>query len=338
MNRYLKIFLFIVPTIIILVIFLDVFSKNPQTEGFFTISRGDNVLQIAGNLQNKGYITSRIMFVWQAVASGNLKKMKAGRYYIEKGLTDKNLIEKFVKFQSLPISVLIAPGKTTNNIAQILSQNYIVGKSEFLNLVLNNDKKSYAEFYSSLLQKYAFLSDKPKDVGLEGYLFPDSYLIDSSASSQDIVKQMMDNFDKKLTQEMREEIKKQKRTIFEVITMASILEKEVKTQKDKQVVAGVLWKRADNGLPLEVDSTLLYFLASQHPSAIDKNVDSPYNTYKHAGLPVGPICNPGINSILAAIYPENSDYWFYLSAPGGETIFSKNLGQHLINKAKYLTN
>ena len=97
-------------------------------------------------------------------------------------------------------------------------------------------------------------------------------------------------------------------------------------------------KRVSYNLPLEVDSTLLYFQTSAHPSAIDKDVNSPYNTYKHAGLPIGPICNPGQESIMAAIYPKNSDYWFYLSAPDGETIFAQTLGQHLINKAKYLTN
>jgi UPF0755 protein len=219
-----------------------------------------------------------------------------------------------------------------------LSKSRLANKAEFLSLVLNNSSGAQDDFYSSLAQKYSFFSDKPKDAGLEGYLFPDSYLIDSAAANQDIVKQILDNFDKKLTEDLRKEIKKQNRTIFDVLTMASILEKEVKTYDDKQIVAGILWKRADNNLPLEVDSTLLYFLASLHPSLIDKDVDSPYNTYKHAGLPVGPISNPGKESIMAAIYPENSDYWFYLSAPSGETIFAKTLGQHVINKAKYLTN
>ena len=317
-------------------VLLDIFSNNPQNEGVFVINRGDNVLQIASNLQHQGYIGSRIIFIFDAVISGNSRKMKAGRYQIKKGSADNNLIEEFTKFKSLPINILIAPGKTTNDMAQILSQANLANKDQFLDLVLN--KTSQEDFYSSLSQKYSFLTDKPKDAGLEGYLFPDNYLIDSQAANQDIVRQILDNFDKKLTEDLRKEIKRQNRTIFNVITMASILEKEVKTYSDKQIVAGILWKRAANNLPLEVDSTLLYFLTSAHPSVIDKNVDSPYNTYKYAGLPEGPICNPSIDSIRAAIYSENSDYWFYLSAPSGETIFAKTLGQHLINKAKYLTN
>jgi UPF0755 protein len=336
MDKYLKYFLFLVLTVIVLVGFWDIFSRNPQNEGFFVISRGDNVLQIAGNLQNQGYIGSRIIFIFEAVKLGDERKMKAGRYQIKKGSSNEDLIQEFTKFQSVPINILIAPGKTTQDVAQILSQNNLAGKDEFLNLVLN--KSGQADFYSELLQKYSFLSDKPKDAGLEGYLFPDNYLVDLQTSDQDIVKQILDNFDKKLTADERKEIKKQNRTIFQTIIMASILEKEVKTYTDKQMVSGILWKRTDNNFPLEVDSTLMYFLTSAHPSSIDKNIDSPYNTYNHAGLPAGPICNPGQDSIMAAIYPKSSNYWFYLSAPNGKTIFAETLGQHLINKAKYLTN
>jgi UPF0755 protein len=337
-QKYIKIFLFVFFVAMVLAFLSDIFSNNPRRDGLFVISRGDNILQIAGNLQNHGYIGSRILFIWDVASSGNLKKLKAGRYQIGNTSTDRELIEKFTKFQFLPLNISITPGKTTNDIAQILSHAQLVKKDEFLNLVLNKGKDNQDKFYSSLYEKYPFLSDKPKTAGLEGYLFPDTYSIDTMATSQSIVDQILNNLDKKLTVNYRNEIKKQNRTVFEVLTMASILEKEVKTQEDKQIVAGILWKRADNGLPLEVDSTLLYFLASDHPDPIDKSVDSQYNTYRYAGLPVGPICNPGIDSIMAAINPKSSDYWFYLSDPSGKTIFAKTLGQHLINKAKYLTN
>ena len=335
MNKLVKFFLILILIAVILVACLDLFSNNPHKAGFFVISRGDNVLQIASNLQNQGYIGSRIIFVFDSVKMGDARKMKAGRYQIIKDSTDSDLVNEFTKFKSTPVNILIAPGKTTQDVAQILSENNLANKSQFLSLVLNTSN-SPADFYSQLVQKYSFLADKPKDAGLEGYLFPDNYLIDAQASNQEIVRQILDNFDRKLTADERQEIKTQKRTIFDVVTLASILEKEVKTYNDKQVVAGILLKRINYNLPLEVDSTLLYFQTSAHPSAIDKDVDSPYNTYRHAGLPVGPICNPGQESIMAAINPKNSDYWFYLSAPDGETIFAKTLGQHLINKAKYL--
>ena len=311
MAKFCKISLLVVCLAAVSLVSIDIFRSNLQAEGFFVIARGDNILQIASNLKSQGYIGSRLIFIGNAVRSENFRKMKAGRYEIKKGASHAALIEKFTKFQSVLVNILIAPGKTTNDVARILAQSRLVKRDEFLSLVLSRN--------------------------LEGYLFPDTYAIDPAATSQDIIQQILDNFNQKLTDDLRQAIIKQSRAVAEIITMASILEKEVKTYPDKQMVAGILWKRDANNLPLQVDSSLLYFLTSPHPDLIDKTVESAYNTYKYAGLPIGPICNPGLESIKAAIYPVTSDYWFYLSAPSGETIFAQTLGQHLINKAKYLT-
>ena len=121
--------------------------------------------------------------------------------------------------------------------------------------------------------------------------------------------------------------------------MASILEKEVKTTEDKKIVSGILWKRLVNDMSLQIDSTINYITnKSEARVAIkDTKIDSPYNTYKYQGLPLGPISNPGIDSILAAIYPIESPYWYYLSASTtGKTIFSKTLLEHNQAVAKYL--
>jgi len=316
---------------IVLSIILSIFgAKDTQVDGFFVIKRGDNVFQIAGNLKQQGYISNQLAFVYSATVSENFRKMKAGRYQIQQGQTYEELIENFVKDQYSPIEISIPPGKTIKDIAIILSSNRLFKKEEFLNSALNPSQ--------DILNKFPFLSDLPKDAGLEGYLFPDNYSIDLSQSVEDVESQILSNFDKKLTQDLRDEIKKRNRTIFQAVTMASILEKEIRTYKDRQIVSGILWKRIDNHLPLQVDSSFLYFQTSTHPDVLEKDVDSRYNTYKYVGLPRGPISNPDLDSIKAAIYPKNTDYWFYLSAPNGETIFAKTLGQQLINKAKYLTN
>lgn len=284
-------------------------SKNIHNEGSFTIKRSENIFQIASNLKSQGYINSQLGFVLNALISGDFKKLKAGKYDILKEEPYQSIVDKFKKGQSNPVRISIPPGKTIKDIASILEAGHLVKKSEFIDSALE----------------------------LEGYLYPDDYLISPLESIEDIKKQMLSNFDSKLTSDMRNEIKNQNRTVSQVVTMASILEKEVRSYKDKQIVAGILWKRNDNGLPLEADSTLLYFRVSSHPDVLEKDVDSQYNTYKMAGLPIGPICSPDIESIKAAIYPMHTDYWFYLSAPSGETIFAKTLGQQLINKAKYLT-
>jgi len=314
----------------VLIVVSNIGAENVQISGLFIIKRGDNVLQIASNLKQQKYINNQLSFVYSAIVSGNFKKMKAGRYQIQQGQTYKDLIKKFVKAQFLPTKISIVPGKTIKDIAVILNSSRLFRKDDFLNSALNPNQ--------DILNKFSFLSDKPKDAGLEGYLFPDNYLIDPSQSVEDVEGQILSNFDKKLTQDLRDEIKKRNRTIFQVVTMASILEKEVRSYEDRQIVSGILWKRIDNHLPLQVDSSLLYFQTSTYPDVLEKNVDSQYNTYKYAGLPRGPISNPDLDSIKAAIYPKNTDYWFYLSAPNGETIFAKTLGQQLINKAKYLTN
>jgi len=147
---------------------------------------------------------------------------------------------------------------------------------------------------------------------------------------------MLSNFEKKLTQELKDEIQKQKKSVFDIITMAAMLEKEVRTLSDKKIVSGILWKRLEAGMPLQIDATINYITGKSDPGATikDTKIDSPYNTYKYKGLPKGPISNPGMSSITAAIEPTDSPYWFYLS--DGATYFSKTLEEHNVNKAKYL--
>lgn len=142
---------------------------------------------------------------------------------------------------------------------------------------------------------------------LEGFLFPDTYQFPLRVSGEEVLKKMRDNFEKKTAN---------LKITREIVIMASLLEKEVRTVEDKKLVSGILWKRLEIGMPLQVDA--------------DKW------TYENRGLPKSPISNPGLESIRAAIEPENSDYWYYLSTPEGETIFSKTLEEHNIAKAKYL--
>lgn len=145
---------------------------------------------------------------------------------------------------------------------------------------------------------------------LEGYLFPDTYEIYPEEGIEEIIERMLNNFDKKVRARFGEELSS------EMIIMASLLEKEVQTLEDKKIVSGILWKRLEIGMPLQVDAAL--------------------DTYKYKGLPQSPICNPGLESIEAAIYPQESSYLYYLSTPGGETIFSKTFKEHNQAKEKYL--
>ena len=189
------------------------------------------------------------------------------------------------------------------------------------------------------IAKPDFLNDAPADANLEGYLFPDTYRIFRDATAEDIIAKMLDNFNGKLSPAMRADISKQGKSIHDIVVMSSIVEKEVRSAADKKIVAGILYKRLELGMKLEVDVTINYISGKNNPSSAleDLQIDSPYNTYKYYGLPPGPIANPGLDAIMAAIYPEKSPYLFYLNRQDtGETIFSKTYEEHLRNKAKYL--
>ena len=187
-------------------------------------------------------------------------------------------------------------------------------------------------------QEFEFLKEKPKNVSLEGYFFPDTYEIKKGESLENIITMMLKNFDKKFTKELKEKIETQDKTLHEVLTMASLLEKEVKNYEERQIAAGILWKRLKNGWPLQVDATVNYVTGKRSIELTkdDLKTDSLYNTYKYYGLSPGPICNPGIDSIKASIFYKQSDFWYYLTKPDGKTEFSRTLEEHNIKRARYL--
>jgi UPF0755 protein len=183
-----------------------------------------------------------------------------------------------------------------------------------------------------------FLSDLPPRATVDGFLFPDTYFFARDSDLHGIVQKMLENFGEKVEEPLRVKIKARGKNLYEVVILASLLEKEVRTFEDMKIVSGILWKRMEIGMPLQVDATLAYLTGKKTGEITndDKEIDSPYNTYKYRGLPPSPIGNPGLNAIRAATEPASSDYLFYLSTPQGETIFSKTLDEHNQNRAKYL--
>ena len=149
---------------------------------------------------------------------------------------------------------------------------------------------------------------------------------------------MKDNLESKISEEMKAEMKRQNKTLDEILIMASILEKEVKSDEDRAIVSGIFWERMANGIPLQADITIAYILGVDkwRYTYADTRIESPYNTYLYRDLPPTPIDNPGLSAIKAAIYPQYTDYVYFLSAPDGRTIYAKTLDEHNANKAKYL--
>jgi len=339
--------------IAILIIFIFIFGAislfylslpvaREQTEKVFEIKKGESIFEIAKHLEEEGFIKNRYLFVGLAVLRGKERQLKAAKYILSPSMTPQEILDILSKGKAPVVKITIPEGWSLKEIAQYLEDKNLCQKEEFFEIVgwpgVDYSKEKNLPQAQDFSNEFPFLKDKPKNVSLEGYLFPDTYFVKRTATCQEIVKMFLENFSKKLTPDLQEEIKKQKKTIFEIVTMASLLEKEVKTKEDKEIVAGILWKRQKAGIPLQVDATISYITGRKTTKITfeELQIDSPYNTYKYLGLPLGPISNPGIESILAAIYPKQSNYWYYLSTPEGETIFSKTLFQHNKNKAKYL--
>jgi UPF0755 protein len=328
-----KFFIFLI--LIIILFFVRFFwqgiylpkEKNSKEYVIFKINRGEGVKEISQNLEREKLIKRSWFFIIYNFFTCNTPKLQAGTYLLSPSMSIPEIVEKFVKGDVVKEKITILEGWTIEDIANYLQEKGILNKEDFLKAT----KKDFSD-------EFEFLKEKPKNLSLEGYLFPDTYEVKLGENSEEIINKMLKNFNSKLTQSLREEIKRKNKTIFEILIMASLLEKEVKTKEEKELVAGILWKRLENKIPLQVDATITYITGKKTTkiSLKDIQIDNPYNTYKYLGLPPGPICNPGLESILAAIYPKESDYWYYLSIPNGKTIFSKSLKEHNIAKSKYL--
>jgi UPF0755 protein len=301
-------------------------NQNSKEEIIFSIKKGEGTKKIAVNLEKEKLVRVATLFRIYTIFTGVSSKLQAGEYSLSSSMTIPEIARKFVSGNVIKDQITIVEGWNLRDIAEYLGGKGFA-KEEFFELA----KKDFSA-------EFVFLKDKPKDLDLEGYIFPDTYEIKKGESLEEFINKTLQNLDKKITQELRQEIKKQNKTIFEIITMASLLEKEVKTLEDKKIASGILWKRLENNIPLQVDATISFITGKKGVdiSIEEIKIDSPYNTYKYRGLPLGPISNPGFESIIAAIYPESSAFWYYLSTPAGETIFSKTLEEHNIAKEKYL--
>ena len=312
--------------------------KNPyniedSAKREFIIQNGQSVEQIAVNLEDEGFIAGKDFFKIYVLREKLASGLQAGSYELSPSMTIAQMTDLFIggKIKGNEVQVTIPEGFSNKEIDKKLAENSLINEEEFINFD-NNAKQAF-------LLKYEFLSDTPSNIGLQGYYFPDTYKYYNNSSIEEITAKMLDNFDLKLTDDLREEIKKQNKTIFEVVILASIIEKEAGSSKDMKKVSSVFRNRLEVGKALESDATINYITNTGRAQSTyeDLKVDSPYNTYKYVGLPPGPISNPGMEAIKAAIYPEKTDYFYFLTKKeGGEAVFSKTYQEHLKNKYKYL--
>lgn len=296
----------------------------------FTVVSGQSSEEISMNLKNQGLIQNPFLFDLYAWQKGLDGKLQAGEYEIPKNLSIKEIIWmlSLQKFRAQK-KITVIEGWRNTEIADYLEREGRAKRGDFLEIVSRK---------SDWWENYEFLDGLPKNTGLEGYLFPDTYLIYENAPVEAIVKKMLENFNQKITKEMRERMDEVGMTLHEALTLASIIEKEVSTKADRELVSGIFHKRLKNGIGLQADSTVNYITGkSKTRSSLDDiSLDNPYNTYKYRGLPPGPIANPGLESILAALYPEDNAYFYFLTTNDGKAIYSRTFQEHVAAKNKYL--
>jgi UPF0755 protein len=275
----------------------------------FQIDGGQGLTEIAQNLEAQNFIRSDKIFVLYAKLRGLEDNIRQGRYRLLPNMGIKTLLNTLTDPERGTVSVTIPEGFSVRDIDDRLAQMGLILKGEFSSRALSH----------------------------EGFLFPDTYYVFSrNFDPEDLVKKMQENFSKKIAPDLLGETEKRKRTLQQVITMASIVEKEVKTEKDYSIVAGILWKRLDHDWPLQADATLLYGKSIPVITAKELTENSPYNTRKYKGLPPTPINNPGLATIRAAIFSEDSPYWFYLTDREGNVHYAKTNEEHNENRREYL--
>lgn len=346
-GRIVKITIIVI--VIIAIWFVDgLFRPNSPNDARveFAIAKGQGVNEISNNLDEAGVLRSKLIFetyLWLKDVEGNLI---ADDYRLAQNLNVIELAEILTTPQATnnEVEVTLIEGWSNNQIANALAEAGLIDVDKFLDDV-GHSGVDYAldrrfpspENYS---RDFDFLKDKPKNRGVEGYLFPDTYRFFANATQDDVVEKLLGNFDAKFTEQMRADIKSQGKSVYEIIIMASILEKEVRGLEEKKQAADVFYKRLELGQALQADSTVNYAVGKSEffTTASDREFDSLYNTYKYPGLPPGPISNPSIDSITAAIYPTANDYYYFLTDQDGVVHFAPDYDAHLNNVNTYLRN
>ena len=277
-----------------------------------TIDDGMTLAEVAASLKSQHVIRSKIAFSMLVTLLAGEGGALSGEYFFSQPLSLFTVAKKVVRgeFGLVPVKITIPEGSTVKDIAALFSQKFDdFDPDEFTRLA----------------------KDK------EGYLFPDTYFFLPNVKAPQVVAEMEENFFKRI-QTIQKQIDEFGKPLRDVVIMASLLEKEARTLKTKRIVAGILWKRIAIGMPLQVDAVFPYINGKNTYTLThdDLKIDSPYNTYRYKGLPAGPIANPGLDSLRAAVTPIETEYLYYLSDRKGNMYYASTFEEHKRNKRLYL--
>lgn len=308
----------------------------------FTIETGDTVSQVADELQRLGLITDAGVFRRLVQYHGADGSIEAGVYALRPNMTMEEIMDELQHGRLATTTVTILEGWRSEEVAAALEEAGVVPAEAFLQVV-----RTGAEALGD--EEYGFLWDRPEGspTDLEGFLFPDTYQFPQNSDAVRVVNAMLQNWDRRVSADLREKSAARGMTLYEVVTLASVVEREAVVEGERPRIAGVYLNRLERAMRLEADPTVQYALGLDaetgrwwRPLTIDQvqNTDSPYNTYRVDGLPPGPICNPGLASIQAVVNPEQTDYLYFVAnkrAGDGSHVFAVTFDEHVANVNQY---
>ncbi len=296
-------------------------------EAVVTIPPSASAREVGVILSRAGLVRSPALFGLYARIRGLDSQIKAGQYRLSKGLSTPVILSELISGR-LAVQVFTIPeGFTTEQIADLLAWKELVERDVFLWAVAGGDFS------------YPFLKDLPAGQRrFEGYLFPDTYEVRRGVSEEELIRLMLERFEKEIAHlDYISLAHRSGLSLHQAVTVASMVEREAQVDEERPLIAGVIFNRLKNSMPLQIDATVQYALGAQKQKIYTKDlrVKSPYNTYLIKGLPPGPIAMPGRASLLAAVSPARIDYLYYVARPDGTHAFAKTLAEHNANKKKY---
>lgn len=307
----------------------DYFGAGKDTSVSVRIENGATTSEIAQTLKENSIINYPFFFRIMSKITGYDGKYLEGVFSVSNNMSYNELFEKL---STLPdsvgaVTITIPEGYEFRQIADILEKNKLINKDKFYDVAQNHDFG------------FSFLKDIPmRENRLEGYLFPDTYVFDSQSTEVSILNAMLTRFDEIVTPELRTRATQLNMTLDEIITLASVIEREAQGDIDRDNVASVFHNRLKSGTYpyLESCATVQYILKERKAvlSIADTKIDSPYNTYKNPGLPIGPIASPGEKAIKSALYPADTNYLFFVLDSSGVHRFASTYEEHLNNANK----
>ncbi len=316
--------------------------KDPSKTEYqqFTVEPGSSAKRISQKLYDEGLIPNSRSFLKKAQKLGYDKRFQAGDYQLSPSMNTDEIMEALQHAKKETKRFTIPEGYYIRQVAEKLVKDGLIASEQEFYDACEDDYDYWFVSDSNIKEKDPTGTVSARANRLEGYLYPNTYEVFADATAHDIVNKMLSGFDSVFTDEMKKQAEKQGLSVQDVVTIASMIERETMADSERAKVASVIYNRLNINMALQIDACIQYCLGEQKDRVLykDLEIDSKYNTYKYNGLPIGPIASPGKASLEAALNPESTDYYYYVLKPdnSGTHNFAKTLEEFNKYKQQYI--